>query len=93
VSEGILRVGRRADGIGTVTDHDTADDRVKFQGFHHGSSYLEHLDFLAAIRAGSSPSVTLEDGLWSVAVGEAAHRSIDERRWVEVAELFEGAGE
>ena len=35
--------------------------------------------------------MTLEDGLWSVAVGEAAHRSIDEGRWVEVAELFEAS--
>ena len=91
VSEGILRIGRRSDGVGAVTDHDTADPRVRFQGFHHGSSYLEHLDFLAAISDGTPPLVTLEDGLWSVAVGEAGHRSIDEGRWVDVAELFEAS--
>jgi len=87
VTEGVLRIGRRADGIGAVTQHDTHDRRVRFQGFHHGSSYLEHLDFLDAIRTGSAPKVTLTDGLWSVAVGEAAHRSIDGDRWVDVTEL------
>lgn len=88
VTERLLRIGRRADGIGHVTDHAVADARVKFEGFHHGSSYLEHVDFLHAIRSGGPATVTLEDGLWSVAVGEAAHRSIDEHRWVDVAELF-----
>ena len=51
----LLRVGRRADGIGKVTEHVVTDDRVQFQGFHHGSSYLEHLDFRDAIRAGTPP--------------------------------------
>lgn len=90
VTEGVLRVGRREDGIGVVTEHDTHDPRVKFEGFHHGSSYLEHLDFLDAIRTGAPAKVTLTDGLWSVAVGQAAHRSIDESRWVELAELVDG---
>lgn len=88
VTEGILRIGRRADGIGAVTEHSTHDPRVKFEGFHHGSSYLEHLDFLDAVRSGAPAKVTLTDGLWSVAVGQAAHRSIDESRWVEVSELI-----
>ena len=87
VSESVLRVGRRADGVGKVSEHLVSDDRVHFQGFHHGSSYLEHLDFRDAIRAGTPAAVTLEDGLWAVAVGEAGHRSIDERRWVDLAEL------
>lgn len=87
VTEGILRVGRREDGIGAVTEIETHDPRIKFQGFHHGSSYLEHLDFLEAIRSAGAPKVTLTDGLWSVAVGEAGQRSIEERRWVELSEL------
>ena len=77
----------RADGVGKVSEHLITDDRVQFQGFHHGSSYLEHLDFRDAIRAGTPPAVTLEDGLWAVVIGEAGHRSIDERRWIDVAEL------
>jgi predicted dehydrogenase len=43
---------------------------------------------LESIRSGRPPAVTLTDGLWSVAVGVAAHRSIDEGRPVEVAEVL-----
>jgi myo-inositol 2-dehydrogenase/D-chiro-inositol 1-dehydrogenase len=88
VSQSLLRIGRRADGIGAVTDVPVTDERVKFQGHHHGSSFLEHLDFLQAVRTGEPPTVTLEDGLWAVAIGEAGQRSIDEGRWVDVDELF-----
>ena len=90
VSESLLRIGRRADGVGAVTEGPVTEDRVRFQGFHHGSSFLEHLDLLEAIRTQSRPAVTLEDGLWAVAIGEAGQRSIEERRWVQVAELFPG---
>jgi len=31
--------------------------------------------------------VTLTEGMWAVAVGAAAHRSIDERRPVELSEF------
>jgi myo-inositol 2-dehydrogenase/D-chiro-inositol 1-dehydrogenase len=63
------------------------DERVSYAGFHHGASYLEHLDFLAAIRGGLPPKVSVADGLLSVAVGAAAHLSIDERRPVDLAEF------
>ena len=63
------------------------DDRVAHIGFHHGASYLEHADFAAAIRHGTPALVTLDDGMWSVGVGAAAHRSIDERRAVDLAEF------
>ncbi|MGI9053890.1 MAG: Gfo/Idh/MocA family protein [Ilumatobacteraceae bacterium] len=90
VPEGVVRIGRRADGIGAVTEVQVTDDRIAFQGFHHGASFLEHVDFLHAIRTETPPAVTLDDGLWAVAIGEAGQRSIEERRWVEVAELFLG---
>jgi predicted dehydrogenase len=61
-------------------------------GLHHGSSYLEHVDFARAIREGRPPSVTLLDGLWSVAVGVAAHRSIETGAPVHLADLEELAG-
>ncbi len=93
VSERLLRIGRRADGLGNVTERRVEDARVRFKGFHHGSSYLEHVDFLSAIRAGGPAAVTLEDGLWSVAVGEAAHRSIDTNGWVDVAELVDATAQ
>ncbi len=95
VPSGLVRVGRRAplkNGYpqpGEITEIDAAHDpRVKHGGFHHGSSYLEHLAFAEAIRSGSAPGVKVEDGLWSVVVGLAAHRSIDEGRPVELAELL-----
>jgi len=84
-----VRVGRRADGPAGVRTEAVHDPQVRHEGFHHGSSYLEHLDFLAAIRSGSGPAVGLDDGLWSVAVGVAAHRSIDERRPVLLAEVLD----
>ncbi|CAN5411281.1 Gfo/Idh/MocA family oxidoreductase [soil metagenome] len=87
VTEGILRVGNRADGLHVVTERSVDDPNIKHRGLHHGSSYLEHLAFLDAIRTGGSAAVTLTDGLWSVIVGQAAHLSIEEGRVVEVSEL------
>jgi predicted dehydrogenase len=48
---------------------------------------MEHLGFIQAVRTGSPPAVTFDDGLWAVAMGAAAHRSIDEGRAVTLAEL------
>jgi predicted dehydrogenase len=83
-----LRVGRRDGGRDGVRSQVVTDDRVRWEGFHHGSSYLEHLDFLAACRSGGAPQVSLEDGLWSVALGVAAQRSIAERRVVALDEVL-----
>lgn len=63
------------------------DPRVRYTGGHHGASYLELLEFCETIRTGGDAKVTIDEGLWSVAMGEAAHRSIDENRPVELAEL------
>ena len=83
-----LRLGRRDQGRTGVRTEVVTDERVRWEGFHHGSSYLEHLDFLATCRRGSAPAVTLEDGLWSVAVGVAAQTSIAERRLVTLDEVI-----
>jgi predicted dehydrogenase len=72
-----VRVGLRAAGRPGVRSEAVHDDRVAYEGFHHGSSYLEHLDLIEAVRTGAAPAVGLEDGLWSVAMGVAAHRAID----------------
>ena len=87
--ESTVRFGRRAEGPAGVVTETVHDPRVRHEGFHHGSSYLEHLDFLAAIRGDTRPAVGLDDGLWSVAVGVAAHRSIDEGRPVELLEVLD----
>jgi len=64
------------------------DPRILHQGLHHGSSYLEHLDLIAAIQSGGTAGGTAEDGLKSVLIGEAAHRSIDENRLIYLNELI-----
>ena len=56
-------------------------------GFHGGSSFLEHVRFIDAVRSGRPAGVTVDDGLWSVAMGVAAHRSIDEGRVVHLDEV------
>lgn len=88
VTEGIVRIGRRADGIGQVSERKVRDESVRHQGLHHGASYLEHVALMHAIHSGGPAAVTLHDGLMSVAVGEAAHRSIDEGRAVMIQEVL-----
>lgn len=59
---------------------------VEYAGFHHGASFLEHVRFIDCLRAGRPAEVTVDDGYWSVLIGAAAHRSIDERRIVDLRE-------
>ena len=87
---GILRKGDRAGWFAGVTERVVVDGRVVHEGFHHGASYLEHLDFLDAVRTGGAPKVSIEDGLASVAVGIAAQRSITEQRAVTLDEVLAG---
>lgn len=82
-----LVVGSRADDWPVMASELAEDDRVRHVGHHHGASYLEHVDFCAAVREGTRPRVTVDDGLWSVAMGAAAHRSIDEGRPVRLDEM------
>lgn len=60
-----------------VTTEDVIVDETILQaGDHHGSSFFQHQKFLELVRTGhGQPEVTLEDGLWSVRVGEAAELS------------------
>ena len=83
-----VRLGSRSTGRGGVRSEQVHDDRVRYEGFHHGSSYLEHLDFLAAVRGRGRAAVSLADGLLSVAVGVAAQRSIEEGRVVTLDEVL-----
>ncbi len=86
--------GRRAnwgDPSGTgrgVSVRRVWDTRIRYAGQHFGASYIEHQKFLEAVRHGTPPEVTLEDGLRSVAVGIAAHRSIDAGRVVSMDEVL-----
>ncbi|KAI0564042.1 hypothetical protein FGB62_30g235 [Gracilaria domingensis] len=70
------------------------DERIKYQGHHHGSSFLEHLDIMKALKAiredGCEKISTagLLQGLVSVAIGVAAHISVDENRVVQMSEVL-----
>jgi predicted dehydrogenase len=63
------------------------DERVLEHGGHHGATFLEHLEMGAALREGRGPLVDVDQGVRSVAMGVAAHRSIDEGRAVTLDEL------
>ncbi|MEM9435208.1 MAG: Gfo/Idh/MocA family oxidoreductase [Pseudomonadota bacterium] len=52
------------------------DEKILNAGDHHGSTFFQHERFLDLVRKGTgAPEVTLEDGYWSVLVGEAAEES------------------
>lgn len=82
-----LVIGRRSPGWPVTEGPVEDDERIHHHGAHHGASYLEHAAFCAAVRAGGEPAVTVDDGLLSMAMGLAAHRSIDEGRSVTLAEV------
>lgn len=66
----------------------------RYEGLHHGSSFLEHLAFAAAVRSHgeSQPSVGLDAGLLSVAVGVAAQLSMEAGRFVSLSEVLRTEG-
>ena len=86
--ESIVRIGRRESGRQGVVETLVSQSSEVVPGFHGGASYLEHRAMQKAIRQGLESSVTLEDGLLSVAVGQAAHLSIAEKRRVSIDEIL-----
>ena len=89
VPESVVRTGIRGKHwIGKVDETPMANEQVRHQGYHHGASYVEHVRFRDAVISGSPPESGPLEGLWSVAVGVAAHRSIEEQRPVELAEII-----
>ncbi|ESW27672.1 hypothetical protein PHAVU_003G221900 [Phaseolus vulgaris] len=89
VPESVVRFGTR-EGRNDIQTIKAKDQRIKYAGLHHGSSYLEHLNFLSAIRGKGekAPSVDLQDGLVSVAMGVAAQLSIEYGRFVSIDEVM-----
>lgn len=61
-----------------VATHQIEVDHAVLQaGDHHGSTFYQHQKFRDLVATGKGqPEVTLTDGLWSVAVGEAAEKSV-----------------
>ncbi len=95
-----LRYGRREDwGTRTVWGQTASsgkgvsvrriwDTSIKYMGNHFGASYVEHQKFANAIRHGLAPEITLEEGLRAVATGIAAHRSIETKGVVALADVL-----
>ncbi len=77
----------RRDGSAATSEQFELESRLTMAGAHNGSTYYQHRAFIEAIRSGGQPAVTALDGARAVAVGAAAHRSIEERRPVELSEL------
>ena len=91
VPSSVLRVGVRGrDWIGNVEEREVTTS-APVEGHHHGSSFIELERFRDAVSGGTPAESTLDDGLWSVAIGHAAHRSIDEGRPVMLDEVLNGA--
>ncbi|MCL7049428.1 hypothetical protein MKW94_001261 [Papaver nudicaule] len=104
VPEGIVRMATRAKGRDGVETMKAVDKRIKYDGLHHGSSYLEHLNLLSAVRSSivhqhrqeggdvverdSAMVVGLQDGLLSVAIGVAAQLSIQKGRFITLEEVL-----
>ena len=51
-------------------------EHILAAGDHHGSTFFQHEKFVELVRSGKGePEVSLQDGYWSVLVGEAAEES------------------
>jgi myo-inositol 2-dehydrogenase/D-chiro-inositol 1-dehydrogenase len=87
VPEGTVVVGRRSPRSVETETVDVRSD-VLAAGAHHGSTFVEHVEFRRALLAGDAPAVSARDGLWAVAMGAAAERSAAEGRPVEISELL-----
>ena len=82
--DGVIHLGLRHDP--PVREMPVSDNAAGHVGFHHGASFMEIRRFCDAVRGLGPVEVDAEAGLWSVVIGAAAHRSIDERRPVDIAE-------
>ncbi len=88
IPEDVVRVGIRGEHSFGMVRREVVANNAPYVGHHHGSSYIEHTLFLDCIRNGTTPEVGLEEGMASVAVGVAAHMSIDEGRTVKMSEIL-----
>ncbi len=77
----------RRDGSAHDTRQFELEESLKMAGAHNGSTYHQHRAFLAAIRNRTPALVSAKDGALAVAVGAAAHKSIEQRRPVPLQEL------
>jgi predicted dehydrogenase len=86
--DSVVRIGTRKGGRDGVVEIQVTQPDGVVPGFHGGASFLEHCAMQDAIRKGQKAGVSLKDGLISVAVGQAAHISIAEKRIVDLSEIL-----
>lgn len=85
---GLVLTGLRDEEWFSPNVETATDSRIAHTGAHYGASYIEHLEFLSAIRNGTPPQVSAYDGLMAVAMGGAAQHSIEEGRPVDLNEVL-----
>jgi predicted dehydrogenase len=69
-----IAISSRADKVERREDIHV-DAAILSAGDHHGSTYFQHQKFLALVREGGQPEVSLDDGLKAVEIGAAAEES------------------
>ena len=70
----LILTNRKNYSLKTIVVKD--DPRVKEVGFHHGASYIEHLELIECIKNKKKPLVDCQKGLDSIILGLAAQESI-----------------
>ena len=70
----LILTNRKNYSLKTIVVKD--DPRVKEVGFHHGASYIEHLELIDCIKNKKKPLVDCQKGLDSIILGLAAQESI-----------------
>ena len=73
-----------------LVEHVGVDDKIKKAGFHEGATYFELNAFATAAVTGGAPPVSVRDGTMAVAMGVAAHKSLAEKRVVNLSEVLPG---
>jgi predicted dehydrogenase len=87
VPESSVVIGRRSRPREVETIPVPVEERLLRAGFHHGSTWYQHMAFRRAVIEGRPPEVSVSDGLWAVAMGAAGEISAAEHRPVALAEL------
>ncbi len=59
---------------------------------HHGSTYIEHINFVDNIEGKQTNSAKAEEGFWSIVVAIAAQESIKTGRIVNINDLLQRSG-
>jgi predicted dehydrogenase len=86
IPTGDVYIGNRAtQNVDVVHVH--VPEEILALGSHHGATWHQHKAFLNAVESGTEAEISALDGLKAVAMGMAAHKSIEEKRPVDMSEF------